>query len=150
MFDVTMGSFDRAEICDLVGLFLLHDITKKFGNKFLGLYRDDGLAIIQSKSPRAAYKVRKKMHEIFKAQGLRITAEIHHQTVNFLDITLNLPDETYAPYTKPNNVPLYVNRNSNHPPTISNKYLSPSINVCHHYQQANSRSKQLPPYIERL
>ena len=58
------------------------------------------------------------MHEIFKAHGLRITAEIHHQTVNFLDITLNLPDETYAPYTKPNNVPLYVNRNSNHPPTI--------------------------------
>ena len=127
MFDVTIGSFDGAETCDLVGLFLLHDLTKKFGNKFVGLYRDDGLAIIQSKSPRAADNVGKEMHEIFKAHGLRITAEIHHQTVNFLDITLNLPDETYAPYTKPNNVPLYVNRNSNHPPTII-KQIPQSIN----------------------
>ena len=48
MFDVTMGSFDGAEICDLVGLFLLNQLAtkfgKKFGNKFVGLYRDDGLA----------------------------------------------------------------------------------------------------------
>ncbi len=29
MFDVTMGSFDGAEICDLVGLFLLNDLAKK-------------------------------------------------------------------------------------------------------------------------
>ena len=123
-----MGSFDGAEICDLVGLFLLHDLTKKFGNKFVrGLYRDDGLAIIQSKSPRTADKVRKEMHEIFKAYGLRITAEIHHQTVNFLNITLNLPDGTCAPYAKPNNVPLYVNRNSNHPPTTI-KQIPQSIN----------------------
>jgi hypothetical protein len=54
-----MGSFDRAEICDLVGLFLLNNLAKKFGNKFLGLYRDDGLAIIKSKSARIADKVRK-------------------------------------------------------------------------------------------
>ena len=60
MFDVTMGSFDGAEICDLVGLFLLHDLTKKFGNKFVGLYRDDGLAIIQSKSPRSAHLINSK------------------------------------------------------------------------------------------
>ena len=33
----------------------------------------------------------------------------------------------HAPYTKPNNVPLYVNRNSNHPPTII-KQIPQSIN----------------------
>ena len=63
----------------------------------------------------------------FKAHGLRITAEISHQAVNFLDITLNLSDGTYAPRMKPNSVPLYINRNSNHPPAII-KQLPKSIN----------------------
>ena len=67
------------------------------------------------------------MHEIVKAYGLRITADINHQSVNFLDITLNLSDGTYAPHTKPNNVPLYINRNSNHPPAII-KQIPKSIN----------------------
>ena len=122
-----MGSFDGAEICDLVGLYLLHHLAEKFGKKFVGLYRDDGLAIIQGKSARIADNVRKELHEIFKAHGLRITAEISHQTVNFLDITLNLSDGTYAPHMKPNSVPLYINRNSNHPPAII-KQLPKSIN----------------------
>ena len=127
MFDVTMGSFDGAEICDLVGLFLLNQLAKKFGNKFVGLYRDDGLVILQGKSARIADNVGKEMHEIFKVYGLRITADINHQSVNFLDITLNLSDGTYAPHTKPNNVPLYINRNSNHPPAII-KQIPRSIN----------------------
>ena len=122
-----MGSFDGAEICDLVGLYLLHHLAEKVGKKFVGLYRDDGLAIIQGKSARIADNVRKELHEIFKAHDLRITAEISHQTVNFLDITLNLSDGTYAPHMKPNSVPLYINRNSNHPPAII-KQLPKSIN----------------------
>ena len=40
------------------------------------------------------------------------------KTVNFLDVTLNLSDGKYIPYTKPGNIPLYVNRKSNHPPRI--------------------------------
>ena len=99
MFDVTMGSFDGAEICDLVGLFLLNILAKRFGNKFVGLYRDDGLAIIQGKSARIADNVRKEMHEIFKTHGLRIIAEISHQTVNFLDITLSTYRTEYMPLT---------------------------------------------------
>ena len=67
------------------------------------------------------------MHEIFKTNGLRITADISHQIVNFLGITLNLSDETYAAYMKPNNVPLYIHCNSNHPPTII-KQIPKSIN----------------------
>ena len=41
-FDITMGSYDGAESCELVGSFLLHLISKKYCNTF-GLYRDDGL-----------------------------------------------------------------------------------------------------------
>ena len=43
-FDDTMGSFDGAETCELVGGFLLSQLQTKFGDK-IGLYRDDGLAV---------------------------------------------------------------------------------------------------------
>jgi hypothetical protein len=44
LFDVTMGSYDGAESCELVGSFLLHQITQKHGENF-GIYRDDGLGV---------------------------------------------------------------------------------------------------------
>ena len=37
LFDVTMGSYDGAETCELIGAFVLHQITSKYGNNF-GLY----------------------------------------------------------------------------------------------------------------
>ena len=37
--------------------------------------------------------------------------------VDFLDVTLCLSSGQYWPYSKPNNVLLYVNVNSNHPKT---------------------------------
>ena len=33
LFDVTMGSYDEVEICELVGLFILNPLGKKFGKK---------------------------------------------------------------------------------------------------------------------
>ena len=42
-FDVTMGSNDGAETCEIVGLFLLYSIGEMFNKKDIGLYRDDGL-----------------------------------------------------------------------------------------------------------
>ena len=38
--------------------------------------------------------------------------------VDFLDVTFNLDDGTYKPFMKPNDSPLYININSNHPPSI--------------------------------
>ena len=32
-FDVTMGSYDGAELCELVDLYLLDLLTKEFGNQ---------------------------------------------------------------------------------------------------------------------
>ena len=43
---------DGAEICELVGLFILNHLSKKFGKESIGLYRDDGLALIKSKFSR--------------------------------------------------------------------------------------------------
>ena len=41
-FTVTMGSYDGAECCERVGLYLISQITSKLKGNF-GLYRDDGL-----------------------------------------------------------------------------------------------------------
>ena len=59
LFDVTMGSYDGTEICELVGLFILNHLGKKFGKKNIGLYSDDGLAIIKNKTARLVGKTRK-------------------------------------------------------------------------------------------
>ena len=42
-FDVTMGSFDRAELCELVGLYILHILGEDYGKHRIGMYRDDRL-----------------------------------------------------------------------------------------------------------
>ena len=41
-FDVTMGSYDGAEVCKIVGLFMLDMLSKLFEKNYIGLYRDDG------------------------------------------------------------------------------------------------------------
>ena len=42
-----MGSYDGAEICELVGLFILNNLAERFGKESVGLYRDDGLLILK-------------------------------------------------------------------------------------------------------
>ena len=47
-FDVTMGSFDGAETCELFGFYRLSLLKKKYGQN-IGLYQDDGLAAFNMK-----------------------------------------------------------------------------------------------------
>ena len=49
---------------------------------------------------------------------LSLTSETNLKIVSFLDVTLNLNTGTHKLYNKPNNNPLYININSNHPPKI--------------------------------
>ena len=50
MFDVTMGSFDGAEVCEHIGLFLLNNLSGKYGKSNVGLYRDDRLVLLRNAS----------------------------------------------------------------------------------------------------
>ena len=47
-FDVTMGAYDGAEICELVGIFMLSLFSKTFSSNNIGLYRDDGLSVFRN------------------------------------------------------------------------------------------------------
>ena len=62
--------------------------------------------------------LRKKIVKLFKDSGLDITIDVNADEVNFLDVTFSLSNGRYKPYSKPNNEILYINKQSNHPPTI--------------------------------
>ena len=118
-FDVTMGSFDSTELCEVVGLYILHFLCGKYWKHRIGLYRDDELVFFGYTSRPQAHRIRKGFIKLFKEDfDLSITCETNLKAVNFLDVTLNLTTGKYQPYNKPDNNPLYINILSNHPPNI--------------------------------
>ena len=62
--------------------------------------------------------IKKKISEIFRKNKLEATIDAHLKTVDFLDITMDLQNDTFQPFIKPNTVPLYINCQSNHPPSV--------------------------------
>ena len=127
LFDVTMGSYDGCELCELVGLYILQKMRNKFPEIDFGLYRDDGLGALKRTPKTKLEKLKKDIFKMFKEElGLKITLDTDLTTVNFLDVTFDLHAEKYCPYRKPNDVPVYIHKDSNHPPHVS-KQLPISI-----------------------
>ena len=111
-----MGSYDGAETCELIGIYMLSLISAKFKDR-VGLYRDDGLAVCRA-TPKEIEKTKQEVSNIFKSNGLKIAIEANKKTINFLDVTFDLTNESYSPFMKPNNKLLYVHRQNNHPPAL--------------------------------
>ena len=86
-------------------------------NLNIGLYKDDALGVPRM-TPRQADICKKEVCKIFQKHNLSITIEVNLKVVNFLDITLDLNSGVFKPYMKPDNLPQYINRRSNHPPAI--------------------------------
>ena len=118
LFDIPMRSFYRAEVCDLVGLHILSQIGSNVPQAAFGLYRDDGLGVIKDESPSNLERIAKGIRSLFNKIGFVITIETGGISTNFLDITLNLNEDTYCPYRKPNANIYYINSESNHPPHV--------------------------------
>ena len=112
-----MGSDDGAEICELVGLYILSLLSSlTYGEA--AQYRDDGLMAVRG-TPRQVEIKTKEVAKILKSTGISITIAGNLKTVDFLDLTLDLNLGTYKTYNKPNNVPLYVHKQSSHPPNVT-------------------------------
>ena len=47
-FDVPMGYYDAAEVCELVVSFVLNRLVSATNKFNIGLYRDEGLGIFQN------------------------------------------------------------------------------------------------------
>ena len=119
-----MGSFDGAELCELVGLFLLSGLASIIGKSNVGLYRDDGLAILENTPGPDTERIKKKIIKFFQQNGLKITIDANVVQANFLDVTFNLQSDKYWPYRKPNGHPLYIHSRSNHSPSIKKQLPS--------------------------
>ena len=124
-FDVTMGSYDSAEICELVGIYKLKN--RKTSKDDIGLYHDDGLILLRELNGQQTDKFRKNIIKVFKSIRFQIEIETNLHEVNFLEIAFNLRSGRYLPYKKPNDKLLYVHTLSNQPPQII-RQLPLSIN----------------------
>ena len=113
-----MGAYDGAEVCELVGLYVLSLLENKINADSIGLYRDDGLAVVRNKSGTQCDRMRKQLIKIFQEIGLKITVDVSLKQVNFLDASMDLNTGTHTPFRKPNNLPVYINVSSNHPQSI--------------------------------
>ena len=127
-FDVTFGSYDGVKVCELVGLYIVDSLTKEYGHDKIGFYRADGLGCFQNLSGPQSEKFKKKLCKIFKQSGLSITVEYNLKSTDFLDVTFDLGIDKYYPYRKDNNQLLYINKQSNHPPTL-NKQIPSMVSV---------------------
>ena len=58
-FDVPVGSYDGAEGCGLVEDFIQNNLSHAIDERFVGLYRDDGLGVLTNFSCSASERKRK-------------------------------------------------------------------------------------------
>ena len=103
-----MGSFDGAEVCEPVALYLLNKIKPLLSASNVGFYRDNGLAIVHKSNGPKIDRLREDIISLFKDEGLSITIDMDLIKTNFLDVFFNLNTGRYFPFKKPNNTPLYT------------------------------------------
>ena len=119
-----MGVYDGAEVCELIGIFLLNLLGRQYVTKNIGLHRDYGFSIIKNCSDPQMEKIKKQLQKVCKNNGLDVFIECSMKIVNYLHVTFNTNDGTYRPYQKHNiidNIIQYVHVESNHPPNIINQ-----------------------------
>ena len=58
-FSVGMGAFDGAEVCEVVGIFLLYKLSTTLNKRNIGIFRDDGLLIMEKGQTRALDQTKK-------------------------------------------------------------------------------------------
>ena len=75
MFDVTMGSYDGAEIFELVGLYLLNPFSTVINKSSVDLYRYDGQAAINNANGAKLDRIRKDIIAVFQEEGLLISKQ---------------------------------------------------------------------------
>ena len=49
-FNVTMGAYNGAEVCELVSIFVMSPLGKHINKNHIGPYSDDGLVILKNTS----------------------------------------------------------------------------------------------------
>ena len=77
-----MGSYDGAEVCELIVIFMLSLIGNKYNPNNIGLYRDDGLAVSKNTNSPQSKKLKNTFQTMFKNKGLDIIINCNKKIVN--------------------------------------------------------------------
>ena len=123
LLDVTIGTYEGAEACELIASFLLSQLSNKYNEKDIRLYRDNGLDLFKNKSDPQAERIKKDFQKSFRENALNNPIKWNLKIVNCLDVTLNFLNNSYKPFSKPNKrSATYIGNPSTHQ-LQSNKYL---------------------------
>ena len=114
-----MGSYDDAEFCELIVIYIQSLLTNILSADSMSLYRDDGLFILRKINKQQTDRLQKKIISIFKNINFKIEIVTNQREIDFLDVTFNLENNTYRPHEKPSDKLIYIDVSSNHPPQIT-------------------------------
>ena len=114
LFDMMMGAYDFAEVCELVGIFILYQLSHRYKKNNIGLYRDDNLAVFRNTSGPQAEKIKKHFQSIFRKNNLSIIVKCNLKILDYLDVTLNLSDGSHK---------LFINQTARSITSIGNQII---------------------------
>ena len=117
-FDVPLGAYDSVQVADLTGTYIFEKLGRIVNLEQMDFYRDDEIIFISDSNGPKSSKIQKKIIRAFKLLGLRIQIVTNLKIVDFLDVTLNLNNGTFKPFSRNDSAPTYVNIGSNHPRSL--------------------------------
>lgn len=86
LFDVTNGAYDEAEVCELVGTFVLYQHCQKFDKKDSSLNGNDGLVVHTNISRPKSVKTTKTFPALFLQNDLKIVFQYNMQIIDYLGV----------------------------------------------------------------
>ena len=91
-----------------MGLYLLNQFKDIITNESVGIYRDDGLAVVHKYSDQQMDRLRKNIINFFKKHGPQITIEINLEITDFLDIYRDLENDKMISPTHTENLTTHL------------------------------------------
>ena len=82
-----MGSHGGAEVCELIGIFILSHLTKLINQNDSGLYRDGGLIVVKNLHGQQTDRLSKNFVQVFQNFGFKIEINTNLIEVDFLNAT---------------------------------------------------------------
>ena len=122
-FNVPMGCYDGAEVCELVGTYILNKLKNVTNKDNIGLYRDDGLGILQNIPKTEIEWKKKQIVKVFKDCGLSITTKCNLKSIDFLDVTFDLVAFSITRTATLNPVKFNISRTDTYLPVIKRSFL---------------------------
>ena len=115
---MTMRSFDGAELCELVGIYILCSLAKLINKEDCGFYRDDGLLILWNVNGQQIHPMPKNIIKTFKDIGVVIDVETK---CRYFRHHVQLKQWHILTVRKAKDLLLYISKSSSHPLQIINQ-----------------------------